>query len=645
MPSQFSGLMIGYSGLTAYQAAENTVANNAANVDTKGYSRQYVEREASNALRVYTSYGMVGTGVNVKGIEQYSNEYYDMRYWQNNADVGRYESHQTYMSRIEQYFKETSTTNGFTKVYSEDFFDGLNSLSNNPSDSSVRASFLGKAQSLSEYFNTMSNNLLNEQKAINLEIKSQAEMINKIAERIASLNQQINTIELTGAAANELRDKRALLVDQLSQIVDVEVTESPILDKGNNNKPTGANRYQVMISNSNILVDGYDYRSLDVKAREDGERRNQTDADGLYDLYWSGTGMEFSVMADNLSGSLKALFELRDGNNAEAMTGTFKSSTYDNSAGGKGSQVSMEFDVKDSKSLESIISKLNMPEEGYLRISGMAYCYSGFQIEYTADAAKATVTFFNLSSKDSSGEWKQLGSAVTPPSEKSMLVGESVDYQGIPYYQAQMNEWVRQFAYRFNDIENDGYDSYGNKMEISFYQWQSVDGKYHDLDEISSTDTVMTVLPNDTDNEKSYYYKMQAKNFHVNPDIMQDPGKMTTTASEQSDIDKSATDIVKKLLDLKIDKSAMTFRGASSDEFLTCVLSDIALNSESAKTFQTNSVNIQRTIENQRQSVSGVDDDEEALDLIKFQNAYNLNSKIIQVMTEIYDRLILQTGV
>ena len=56
-------------------------------------------------------------------------------------------------------------------------------------------------------------------------------------------------------------------------------------------------------------------------------------------------------------------------------------------------------------------------------------------------------------------------------------------------------------------------------------------------------------------------------------------------------------------------------------------------------------INIADTIENQRMSISGVDEDEEALDLIKFQNAYNLSSKMISVMAEIYDRLILQTGV
>ena len=54
---------------------------------------------------------------------------------------------------------------------------------------------------------------------------------------------------------------------------------------------------------------------------------------------------------------------------------------------------------------------------------------------------------------------------------------------------------------------------------------------------------------------------------------------------------------------------------------------------------------MEKTINNQRLSISGVDSDEEAVDLVKYQNAYNLASRMIQTFTEIYDRLILQTGV
>ena len=87
------------------------------------------------------------------------------------------------------------------------------------------------------------------------------------------------------------------------------------------------------------------------------------------------------------------------------------------------------------------------------------------------------------------------------------------------------------------------------------------------------------------------------------------------------------------------------FRGATSGEFLTKVLADVALNSSNAGTLEDTYTALQTTIKNQRLSDSGVDEDEEASNLVKYQNAYTLSSKMIQTLTEVYDRLILQTGV
>ena len=281
--SQFFGLMIGYSGLTAYQAAENTLANNVANVETEGYSRQYVARTAADALRTNTSYGMQGAGVKVTGVKQYRNIYYDNKYWTNNADVGRFETHEEYMIRIEKYFEDTQASNGFNTIY-DSVFSGLEELKKDPGQTSTRTAFLGTAQTLTEYFRTLSDNLKKEQQSLNEEIKSSVERINTIAGEIASLNKQINTIELSGSAANELRDKRALLVDELSQIVDVTVTETPVVNESDKNKtPTGANRYIVQISNGNTLVNGYETNELEVVGREKSEKTNMNDIDGLYD--------------------------------------------------------------------------------------------------------------------------------------------------------------------------------------------------------------------------------------------------------------------------------------------------------------------------------------------------------------------------
>ena len=89
----------------------------------------------------------------------------------------------------------------------------------------------------------------------------------------------------------------------------------------------------------------------------------------------------------------------------------------------------------------------------------------------------------------------------------------------------------------------------------------------------------------------------------------------------------------------------MSFRGCNAGDFLQCVLADVALNAQSANTLTDSYTSIAGTIDNQRLSVSGVDSDEEALSLVQFQHAYNLASQMISVLSEVYDRLILQTGV
>lgn len=101
--------------------------------------------------------------------------------------------------------------------------------------------------------------------------------------------------------------------------------------------------------------------------------------------------------------------------------------------------------------------------------------------------------------------------------------------------------------------------------------------------------------------------------------------------------------MTEKLALLKSD--TIVFRSGKADAFLSCIYSDISVDAQESQIFYNNFSNIASAIETQRTSVSGVDQDEEALDLVKFQNAYNLSSKMVSVLTEVYDKLIQETGV
>ena len=220
--SQFFGLNIGYTGLQAANAALNVTGNNISNVETKGYTRQEAIQAAADALRTNTSYGMAGAGVDTKSIDQIRNAYYDLKYWQNNASKGIYDIKQQYYRQIEDYFTDTDDVQGFNVVYS-DMFDALDEVYKSAGDDTKKAAFLSRCKALTEYFNNMHTSLQRLQTDANNEIMNKVNEINSIASELATLNKQINTIEVNHVRANELRDKRNLLIDQLSEIVDVKV--------------------------------------------------------------------------------------------------------------------------------------------------------------------------------------------------------------------------------------------------------------------------------------------------------------------------------------------------------------------------------------------------------------------------------------
>lgn len=635
MPSQFFGLTIGYSGLTNYQAALNTTGNNIANVKTKGYSRQVVNQTAANALRTYTSYGMAGAGVTTKSIDQLRNAYYDIKYWNNNANVGEYSVKADYMKQIENYFNDDGETIlGFNNIYNTIFQDALSELQKNPSDSSFRSNFVGAAKSLTEYFNSMAEQLTQLQKDANEEIKDKVDEISTIGSQIATLNKQINIIELKGVTANELRDQRNLLVDQLSKIVDVTIDETDIYNPNDPDNPTGAKRYTVTIAGGNTLVDMYNYRTMECVSRDVGNEVNQSDAEGLYDIFWTDTGVQFNPYGKSLSGELKSLIEVRDGNNEEYFNGKLlKSEAASYTAQTATDPATITVNVTDDYLKD--LTKCTLNETGIITVNNLPYKFSGWE---TVTNALGEITGYKFTLKKDSEQdhaTSNIGTALAA-NDLNVAIGKKVDYEGVPYYQEQMNEWVRDFAEIFNDTMEKGEDAYGNAMAgTAFFIAQN------------PTDSTSDYNFNGTGNVSSTsdsYYMLTAASFGVNTAIQSDVGLIATTSTD-GDIDSDNSDIVKELSNIFTDKEMMNFRGCSSSEFLTCILSDVALNAGSANNFLKNTENIEKAIANQRLSVSGVDNDEEALDLVKFQNAYNLNSKMVQVMTEIYDRLILQTGV
>ena len=639
MPSQFFGLNIAYTGLLASNAAMNTTSNNIANVQTEGYSRQQVTQQAANPLRVFQTYGCAGAGVETLAIERVRDEFYDGRFWDNNALLGEYDMKQYYMQQIETYFDDDGKSTGFKTIFDQLMVTGMQALLKDPNSATAKSQFVGYAGALTEYFNGMAGNLEKVQKDINQEIKLKVDEINSIAGEIATLNKQINTIELTGVKANELRDRRTLLVDELSKIVDVEVRETPIIDANNESRETGANRYMVKIAGGQMLVDSSDYNGLKCVARTAYEKVNQTDIDGLYEIYWED-GQKFNIYNASMGGDLAGLIQVRDGNNGENFSGQVTSTGTITTADGKTHDT---VTVQVTKAYLQDLNKCNLSDQGgIIDLGNQQFYYDSWEYTCEYDAnGNATYTYtFTLSDSE-----KNPRGVTNDRVGKKAEIGTDLSYQGVPYYMSQMNEWIRTFSQKFNDILTSGYSGSG-EAGVKMFTGNTATGGGQFLlndeskryDKQEKANSKITVKVNDDS-----YYRVTARNFDILDAMEQDPSMMANRYGAADGVEQN--DLLNDLKNLATDKSKMSFRGSNASEFLQCILSDVALNASRANTFYASFKDISNTIDNQRISISGVDEDEEAVNLVKYKNGYNLASKMIQTLTEIYDRLILETGV
>ena len=617
MTSTFFGLNIAASGLRAANAALNTTANNISNVNTDGYSRQKVKQEASDAIRVFAKYGCAGAGVDTIAIERVRDSFYDAKFRNNEQLLGNVSQKNYYNKLIEQYLDDDGTT-GFASLFTK-MSSSLQSVMTAAGTTESKSTFISQMKSITEYFNNAYTNLQGAQSDVNSEIKLCADRVTSIAQEVASINKQINIIEMTGTIANELRDKRDLVIDDLSKLVPVEVKETPIVDDTQPDWETGATRYQIWVAGGYELVDTYDFRQMVCVSRPSDGATNQNDIDGLYDIKWGSASYkdgdniaelsDFAIDSKLIGGELQGLLAIRDGNNGHYFNGdcTFVDD---------GSHpIKVTVKVTDKNLMD--MTKCTLPIQGAIHIGDQDYRYDSWEYD-----GKDTYTF-----TIDDETLKTL-----PDANRKVSVGKFNDYQGIPYYLSQMNEWIRQFSSAVNDIMTTGYPSNSDEKPGQFLLTGGIDmnsAAQYSYDQLTEK------------SENKGYYMIRGGNFEVNGVLLKDAGRLTTRA----DVTEGESEFgnLMKLRDMF--NTAKIFRGATSGEFLTKVLGDVALNSSNSGTLEKTYSALEVTINNQRCSDSGVDEDEEAANLVKFQNAYNLSSKMIQTLTEIYDRLILQTGV
>ncbi len=622
MASTFLGLNTGLSGLNYFQSSLNTTSHNISNANTEGYSRQQIIATASTPVSIYQPYGMMGTGVSGNSIDRLRNSFYDNKYWVANSKYSQYNAEFEQLSQLQTYMNEMSGEAGYTQWLSQ-LSSSLQDISDNPADYTTRISFSLTADSFTDVINELADNYQNTQKTINDEIELAISEINSLSKQIYELTQEIINIELKGANANDLRDKRDLCIDNLSEYVDVEVEEHSIMyGVGEDAVASEAETISVRI-NGKILVDEMEYNELIAVPR--AQKINQNDAEGLSDIAWKcadGTaGEEFNPL--ETTGKLNGLFHIRDGNNYEGFTGEITGRTDEPPT----------ITVTPAKAIQ--VDKLNIPMEGTITLNGKDYMYDGWEAEYDENGFLTNFTFKNMTM------FNERNVEVTAEFPPDMVghkaqIGENISTKGIPYYMARLNELVRTFSKEINSFTTSGVDENGDEgldmftAEDPFGNDFVLKGTMEGTGVISSSEVS--------------YYRLTALNWELNQAWKNDPAKVVVSyADDIAQGNVEARPIIDKIMYAMTDQTL--FEQGNISQFMQSVTTTMAVDISKMEAFTGNQEDIRYIINNQRQSVSGIDENEETADLVKFQNLYSLASKVISVLNEVYDKLINQTGV
>ncbi|HEX3019168.1 MAG TPA: flagellar hook-associated protein FlgK [Chitinispirillaceae bacterium] len=245
--SLLSVLNVGTRALFSSQLAMDVAGQNISNADVEGYSRKRLNLQPD--YRYDSTYGQIGIGVEIVNIERMRNIFIDEQIRRQNHEVGYYEQLGSALESIENIFTEPSDTGVIHFV--DQFFDSWQNMANNPSDISARTMVKTNAEILIDVFHNVSGELVNLRQTRNEELQQQVNKVNEICKELHNLNMEIGTVELNDQNANDSRDRRDLLLKDLSKILDISVVEN---DSG-----------QITVTTSgNIIVSPVFYQELET---------------------------------------------------------------------------------------------------------------------------------------------------------------------------------------------------------------------------------------------------------------------------------------------------------------------------------------------------------------------------------------------
>jgi len=602
MRSTFAGLNTMVRGINANQLSENTVGHNISNANTEGYSRQHVNLAAVDARKEAAIYGQVavGQGVDSTSLTRARDIYADRQYWSENSTSAYYQSRAKEYDKIEAIFNDTTLENVQNSI--QDFYKAWSSLSANASDSATRITVVEKGKVFADRIHTAAQKMQEQIDANYKDIELNINRINDYTEQIVQLNRSIMSTEATGSMANDLRDQRDLLADKLSSFVNINIYED-------------SNGMYSVVSNGVSLVNGINRLTLELSDPVANDIYGIND----YTILLKESGISYQPTNGTLKAQLDQIEEDKSYIDYLARMSAFMLTTF-NHQHMQGIGIDKEnacnatyaYVGDDHKLHDTGVLVVTAEGTELMGTSGINF-YGATDVVYSWDESTQCVTAhkFNsgwhmmlaVDSKDVGGTYDYFGAGFVAVAESSSSTLKSIDIINELEVSTLLTAENGQ-----NKIAASSWGATTSKVDPSTHVVTELDG--HRVEANGSGDGTNAV-------NISTLFNMTKENTYRDYVATQYGGNYT-------DIRSLGTISLESYYNQR-----MTALGSDAETM-------------DSKVKAQNEVLVQ--VEEWRQSVAGVNWNEELTNMIMFQQGYSACSRCLTTMDEMLDKLINSTG-
>ncbi len=598
----FDALGVGYSGLSTSQTGIQTTSHNISNVNTPGYSRQRIEQKANYPLD--TASGELGTGVKVEEIVRLHDEFVYGRLKSANASLSYSEFSESTLQEISNGL--TDLDNRGIAENLNDFFNSWSKLAQYPQDEAAKLEVLSSMDRLAGDLNTMHERLTKTQDRFNSELTDSVEKINDLAKNIVDLNKQINKIEnVPHQHANDLRDQRDRLELDLAKMVNISVYKGDATINGRVMQTDAGNGYNINIAGHNI-VDGVTFHPLEISQAD-----QSTPFQAVY--YTDHNQVKTDITAKLRGGKVGAILDLR-GNGYDLEQGKPVNS-----------KIQGYIDKFDAMA-KTLVQRTNSLYGSVAQERIQTDSLEGIK----ADTPLADVSDLKQGSFDIL-VYNNSGDVIV---KRSITLDDTTTMQDI--------------TDTINANQDDNGDNDGtNDLDDLFSAGLNTDGNVLTIMPKSSSSAYRIAIEDNGTNFAGWsgvnklFEGSSAKDIHVKPALMKTPSLL---AASKANVDGSA-DLATEMVNMQYEKLDFETPDGSKttqtiSEYYRYSATSIAQDANSASIAKDSAELLTKTVTEQMQAVSGVDMDEELMNLMKFQTAYQASAKIITTVDQMLNTLL-----